>query len=71
MNIAKNNNNKKVLLVTYVVEYTVGILTKLNLVVKGTEKTLVSIVQNMVIPLKKGYTIVKCRGQREITKNVS
>ncbi|KAM4588632.1 interferon-induced GTP-binding protein Mx-like [Odontesthes bonariensis] len=52
-------------------ERTLGILTKPDLVDKGTEEQKVEIVQNKVIPLKKGYMIVKCRGQQEITEKVS
>ncbi|XP_029946649.1 interferon-induced GTP-binding protein Mx-like [Salarias fasciatus] len=52
-------------------ERTVGILTKPDLVDKGTEDTPVRIVHNEVICLKKGYMIVKCRGQKEITDKVS
>nr|CBN81093.1 Interferon inducible Mx protein [Dicentrarchus labrax] len=37
----------------------------------GTEETVVDIVHNEVIHLKKGYMIVKCRGQKEITEKVS
>uniref|UniRef100_A0A4W6D5Y3 Interferon-induced GTP-binding protein Mx n=1 Tax=Lates calcarifer TaxID=8187 RepID=A0A4W6D5Y3_LATCA len=48
-------------------ERTLGILTKPDLVDKGTEETVVDIVHNEVIHLKKGYMIVKCRGQKEIT----
>nr|QGU21439.1 interferon-induced GTP binding protein Mx [Planiliza haematocheilus] len=52
-------------------ERTLGILTKPDLVDKGTEETVVKIVHNEVIPLTKGYMIVRCRGQKEITENVS
>uniref|UniRef100_A0A672Z9U5 Interferon-induced GTP-binding protein Mx n=1 Tax=Sphaeramia orbicularis TaxID=375764 RepID=A0A672Z9U5_9TELE len=52
-------------------ERTLGILTKPDLVDKGTEQTVIEIVRNEVIHLKKGYMIVRCRGQKEITKNVS
>ena len=48
-----------------------GILTKPDLVDKGTEESVVEIVHNEVIHLKKGYMIVKCRGQKEITEKVS
>lgn len=48
-----------------------GILTKPDLVDKGTEETVVDIVHNEVIHLRKGYMIVKCRGQKEITEKVS
>ncbi|XP_032369868.1 interferon-induced GTP-binding protein Mx [Etheostoma spectabile] len=52
-------------------ERTLGILTKPDLVDKGTEKTVVDIVHNEVIHLKKGYMIVRCRGQKDITDKVS
>ncbi|XP_069568709.1 interferon-induced GTP-binding protein Mx-like [Brachyistius frenatus] len=52
-------------------ERTLGVMTKPDLVDKGTEGTLVQIVHNEVIHLKKGYMIVKCRGQKEITEKVS
>ncbi|XP_061583827.1 interferon-induced GTP-binding protein Mx-like [Cololabis saira] len=52
-------------------ERTLGILTKPDLVDKGTEETVVEIVHNEVIQLNKGYMIVKCRGQKEITEKVS
>ncbi|XP_070758734.1 interferon-induced GTP-binding protein Mx-like [Enoplosus armatus] len=52
-------------------ERTLGILTKPDLVDKGTEETVVEIVHNEVIHLKKGYMIVKCRGQQEISEKVS
>ena len=48
-----------------------GILTKPDLVDKGTEETVVDIVHNEVISLTKGYMIVKCRGQKEIKDKVS
>uniref|UniRef100_A0A673JPP7 Interferon-induced GTP-binding protein Mx n=1 Tax=Sinocyclocheilus rhinocerous TaxID=307959 RepID=A0A673JPP7_9TELE len=47
-------------------ERTLGILTKPDLVDKCMEETVVRTVNNEVIPLKKGYMIVKCRGQNEI-----
>ncbi|XP_036098626.1 interferon-induced GTP-binding protein Mx2 [Molossus molossus] len=50
---------------------TIGILTKPDLVDKGTEKNIVSVVQNLTYRLKKGYMIVKCRGQQEITNKLS
>ncbi|NXN93911.1 MX protein, partial [Rhinopomastus cyanomelas] len=52
-------------------ERTIGILTKPDLVDKGTEESIVKIIQNMVIPLKKGYMIVKCRGQQDIHNNLA
>ncbi|XP_060898306.1 interferon-induced GTP-binding protein Mx-like [Labrus mixtus] len=50
---------------------TLGILTKPDLVDKGTEGTVLEVVHNEVIHLKKGYMIVRCRGQKEITDQVS
>ncbi|XP_053172736.1 interferon-induced GTP-binding protein Mx-like [Scomber japonicus] len=52
-------------------ERTLGILTKPDLVDKGTEETVIGIAHNEIIHLKKGYMIVKCRGQKEITEKVS
>lgn len=31
---------------------------------------MVNTVHNLSIPLKKGYMVVKCRGQKEIAENV-
>ncbi|XP_033977526.1 interferon-induced GTP-binding protein Mx-like isoform X2 [Trematomus bernacchii] len=52
-------------------ERTLGIMTKPDLVDKGTEDSVVKVVHNEVFPLKKGYMIVKCRGQKEIKDKVS
>nr|XP_009304072.1 interferon-induced GTP-binding protein MxB isoform X1 [Danio rerio] len=52
-------------------ERTLGILTKPDLVDKGTEGTVVDIVHNEVIHLTKGYMIVRCRGQKEIMDQVT
>lgn len=48
-----------------------GILTKPDLVDKGTEKVIVNVVQNLTYRLKKGYMIVRCRGQQEVTDRLS
>ncbi|XP_023571891.1 interferon-induced GTP-binding protein Mx2 isoform X2 [Octodon degus] len=50
---------------------TIGILTKPDLVDRGTEDKVVDIVHNLVCPLKKGYMIVKCRGQKDIEERLS
>ncbi|XP_018408186.1 PREDICTED: interferon-induced GTP-binding protein Mx1 [Nanorana parkeri] len=50
---------------------TIGILTKPDLIDKGTEMHVLRTVQNDVYHLKKGYMIVKCRGQKEIDENIS
>ncbi|XP_048014344.1 interferon-induced GTP-binding protein Mx-like [Megalobrama amblycephala] len=50
---------------------TIAILTKPDLIDKGTEKNILDIIQNKVIPLRKGYIMVKCRGQQQINENIS
>ncbi|XP_008066755.1 interferon-induced GTP-binding protein Mx1-like, partial [Carlito syrichta] len=50
---------------------TIGILTKPDLVDKGTEDQIVDVARNLVCHLKKGYMIVKCRGQQEIQDQLS
>ncbi|XP_009677786.1 interferon-induced GTP-binding protein Mx isoform X2 [Struthio camelus] len=52
-------------------ERTLGILTKPDLVDKGTEESIVNIIQNLIVPLKKGYMVVKCRGQQDIRNNLT
>uniref|UniRef100_A0A8C1XWU1 Uncharacterized protein n=1 Tax=Cyprinus carpio TaxID=7962 RepID=A0A8C1XWU1_CYPCA len=49
---------------------TVAILTKPDLIDKGTEKGVLAIVHNKVIPLRKGYIMVKCRGQQQINDEI-
>ncbi|KAI5629530.1 myxovirus (influenza virus) resistance G isoform X1, partial [Silurus asotus] len=50
---------------------TLAILTKPDLIDRGTEKNILDIVRNKVIPLSKGYVIVKCRGQKQIDDKTS
>nr|BAF30836.1 Mx protein [Gallus gallus] len=52
-------------------ERTLGVLTKPDLVNEGTEETVLKIVQNEVIPLRKGYMIVKCYGQMDFCNELS
>uniref|UniRef100_A0A8C5LYS6 Interferon-induced GTP-binding protein Mx n=1 Tax=Leptobrachium leishanense TaxID=445787 RepID=A0A8C5LYS6_9ANUR len=52
-------------------ERTLGILTKPDLVDRGTENNVVDVVLNHVYELKKGYMIVKCRGQQEIQDKIT
>ncbi|XP_072369291.1 interferon-induced GTP-binding protein Mx3-like isoform X2 [Scyliorhinus torazame] len=52
-------------------ERTLGILTKPDLVDKGTEENVVDIVRNIVVELRKGYMIVKCRGQKDINDKLT
>lgn len=62
-----------ILLSLYVicVLFVTGILTKPDLVDRGTEETVVSIIHNEIIYLTKGYMIVRCRGQKDIMDRVS
>lgn len=46
-------------------------MTKPDLVDKGTEDKVVDVVRNLVFHLKKGYMIVKCRGQQDIKHRMS
>lgn len=48
-----------------------AILTKPDLIDKGAEADVLQVLQGKVVPLKKGYTIVRCRGQSDINENVS
>ncbi|XP_004466363.1 interferon-induced GTP-binding protein Mx1 [Dasypus novemcinctus] len=50
---------------------TIGILTKPDLVDRGTEDKVVDVVRNLVCHLKKGYMIVRCRGQQDIQDRLS
>ncbi|CAH6792606.1 Mx1 [Phodopus roborovskii] len=50
---------------------TIGILTKPDLVDRGTEDKVVDVVRNLVYHLKKGYMIVKCRGQQDVQKRLN
>ncbi|XP_059824724.1 interferon-induced GTP-binding protein Mx3-like isoform X2 [Hypanus sabinus] len=52
-------------------ERTLGILTKPDLVDKGTEMNVVDIMENLVVELSKGYMMVKCRGQKDINDKVA
>lgn len=50
---------------------TVAILTKPDLIDRGTESKVLEIAQNKIIPLRKGYIMVKCRGQQQINEKIS
>nr|XP_013998960.1 unnamed protein product [Salmo salar] len=47
------------------------ILTKPDLIDRGTEKDVLDIVRNKIIPLNMGYIIEKCRGQKQINDGVT
>lgn len=48
-----------------------GILTKPDLVDKGAEDKVLDVVHNLSCPLKKGYMVVRCRGQQDIQECLS
>ncbi|XP_066516313.1 interferon-induced GTP-binding protein Mx3-like [Hoplias malabaricus] len=50
---------------------TLAILTKPDLIDKGAEDDVLKIVQGKVIPLNKGYIVVRCRGQKDINDKIS
>ncbi|XP_043557306.1 interferon-induced GTP-binding protein Mx3-like [Chiloscyllium plagiosum] len=52
-------------------ERTLGILTKPDLVDKGTEESILKIIRNEVVALNKGYMVVKCRGQQDINDQLT
>ncbi|XP_053333206.1 interferon-induced GTP-binding protein Mx1-like [Clarias gariepinus] len=49
---------------------TLVILTKADLVDRDMEETVMSNINNKLLSLKKGYMIVRYRGQQEINKNI-
>ncbi|XP_067848494.1 interferon-induced GTP-binding protein Mx3-like [Heptranchias perlo] len=52
-------------------ERTLGVLTKPDLIDRGTEEDIIRIIENKTVPLKKGYMLVKCRGQSELNANTT
>lgn len=48
--------------------FSAGVVTKPDLVDKGAEQELIEVVTNARYHLRRGYTMVKCRGQQAITK---
>ncbi|XP_067897306.1 interferon-induced GTP-binding protein Mx-like isoform X2 [Heterodontus francisci] len=52
-------------------ERTMGVLTKPDLIDKGTEDDVIKILENKIVPLRKGYILVKCRGQHELNANTT
>ncbi|XP_067221007.1 interferon-induced GTP-binding protein Mx-like isoform X3 [Chanodichthys erythropterus] len=49
---------------------TLAILTKPDLIDKGAEIDILNTVQGKVVPLSKGYIIVRCRGQSDINNKI-
>ncbi|XP_056118546.1 interferon-induced GTP-binding protein Mx [Rhinichthys klamathensis goyatoka] len=49
---------------------TLAILTKPDLIDRGAERDVLNIVHGKVIPLSKGYIIVRCRGQSDINNKI-
>ncbi|XP_067897304.1 interferon-induced GTP-binding protein Mx3-like [Heterodontus francisci] len=52
-------------------ERTLGVLTKPDLIDYDAEKEILKIINNQMIPLQKGYMIIKCRGQHDLNANTS
>ena len=46
--------------------YFSGVITKPDLVDKGSENEIIAVVRNNRFKLKKGYTMIKCRAQQDI-----
>ena len=51
--------------------YFSGVITKPDLVDKGSENEIIAVVNNHRFKLKKGYTMIKCRGQQDIVDGKS
>lgn len=51
--------------------FSVGVLTKPDLVDRGVEEKVLEILQNERIPLTHGYFLVKCRSQDEINRKTT
>ena len=49
----------------------IGVVTKPDLVDRGAEAEVLAVVKNERYMLKKGYTIIKCRGQQAINAKQS
>ncbi|XP_041067713.1 interferon-induced GTP-binding protein Mx-like [Carcharodon carcharias] len=52
-------------------ERTLGVLTKPDLVDYDTEKEILKIINNQMVPLQKGYMLIKCHGQHDLLANTS
>ncbi|XP_038616148.1 interferon-induced GTP-binding protein Mx1-like [Tachyglossus aculeatus] len=52
-------------------ERTLGVLTKPDLVDQSAEENVVDVIRNLTIHLRKGYMIVKCRGQKDLQDRLS
>uniref|UniRef100_UPI00358E4A04 interferon-induced GTP-binding protein Mx-like isoform X2 n=1 Tax=Myxine glutinosa TaxID=7769 RepID=UPI00358E4A04 len=52
-------------------ERTLGVLTKPDLMDRGTETSAIRVLNNQSIALKKGYIMVKCRSQRDIERSMT
>ncbi|XP_040842576.1 interferon-induced GTP-binding protein Mx2-like [Ochotona curzoniae] len=50
---------------------TIGVLTKPDLVDRGTETGILQVMQNLTYHLKKGYMMVRCRAQQEILNELT
>ncbi|XP_038657396.1 interferon-induced GTP-binding protein Mx3-like [Scyliorhinus canicula] len=52
-------------------ERTLGVLTKPDLIDYNTEQDVLKIINNKMVPLQKGYMLIKCRGQHDVIGNTS
>jgi len=50
---------------------TISVLTKLDLVDKGAERSVIDLLENRTKSLKLGYHAVRCRGQFDVTNGVN
>ncbi|XP_078089124.1 interferon-induced GTP-binding protein Mx3-like isoform X1 [Mustelus asterias] len=50
---------------------TLGVLTKPDLIDRNTEQEVLKIINNQMVPLQKGYMLIKCRGQQDLIENTS
>ena len=46
-------------------------VTKPDIIDKGSESEIVSVVSNARFKLAKGYTLIQCRGQKQVDENMS
>ena len=52
----------------FILGFSTGVVTKPDLVDRGAEPELIEVVSNTRYHLRRGYTLVKCRGQQAITR---
>ena len=50
---------------------TIGVITKVDLIDPGTERTVLNLLENKIKPLELGYVAVKNRGDKDILNKMS